>query len=279
MTISESIEKKYEEIRKLARTFDDCLKAESGGWGAEVQPDKIDEYWKTRECLESEVSEWMANIRKAMNALPASIKKSVREERTDYGTGETYSVVKYDNKDYEAISGFLGDIANAVEGVRGILTLIVRPNRISETLRGIRGSVLSLCRSLEIFVPEIMVSIDQQVDLVFKLREKGMEETALLIEELDQIDDNAKKCLNSRTALEKVIEASCKEKGIEVKKGFYTNLDNAINAGLTEKSKRNAIAGHYTYVSKLIHGELETNARNTQFAVNGVINILQSFFQ
>lgn len=255
------------------------MKAESSGWGAEVQPDKADEYWKTRECLESEVSEWMANIRKAINALPASIKKSVREERTDYGTGETYSVIKYDNKDYEAIVGFLGDIANAVEGVRGILTLIVRPNRISETLRGIRGSVLSLCRSLEIFVPEIMVSIDQQVDLIFKLREKGMEETALLIEELDQIDDNAKKCLNSRTALEKVIEAFCKEKGIEVKKGFYTNLDNAINAGLTEKSKRNAIAGHYTYVSKLIHGELETNVRNTQFAVNGVINILQSFFQ
>ena len=90
------------------------------------------------------------------------------------------------------------------------------------------------------------------------------------------MDDNLKKCLNSRIALEKFVEAFCKGKTIEVKKGFYTNLDNAINAGMTEKIKRDAIAGHYSFVSKVIHGDIESNLRNTQFAVNGVINILDS---
>lgn len=278
MKQGEIIERKYDELLKLAATLDACLQVKSGSWGSlELKPEKAGEYWETRTVFETEVSRWMANIRKAINALPSNIKRFVREQHTDYQTSDVYSVVKFDNKDYEAIVGFLEEIVEAVESNRGVLTLVKGFGPISETLRGVRGSVLSLCRSIEIFVPEIMVTIDQQVNLVFKLREKGMEETALLIEELDQIDDNVKKCLNARTALEKVVEAFCKEKSIEIKKGFYTNLDNAISAGLAEKKKRNAIAGQYSFVSKLIHGELEANPRNTQFAVNGILNVLQSF--
>lgn len=277
LTQSDDTEKKYEELLKLALSLDACFVKKSGGWGGlELIPEKKDEYWETRLLFESEISKWMADIRKAINALPANVKRSVTEQHTDYETSDVYSIVRYDNKNYGAIMGFVDEIVEAVEGRGGILSL-KSSAAISKTLRGIRGAVLSLCRSLEIFVPEIMVTIDQQVDLVFKLREKGRVEEALLIEELDQIKDNVKKCLNARTALEKVVEAFCGKKGIEVKKGFYTNLDNAINAGLTEKSKRNAIAGHYSFVSKLIHSDLEANVRNTQYSVNGIINILQSF--
>lgn len=278
MTQSEDIEKKYEELLKLALSLDSCFVKEPGGWGRlRLPPEKKDEYWKTRRSFESEIANWMADIRKAITTLPANVKRSVTEQRTDFQTSDVYSIIRYDCKDYGAIVGFLDEIMKAVEGGGGVLYLLTSSAEISKTLRGIRGVVLSLCRSLEIFVPEIMVTIEQTVDLVFKLREKGMVEEALLIEELDQIEDNLKKCLNARTVLEKVIEAFCREKGVEVKKGFYTNLDNAINAGLTEKSKRNAISGHYSFVSKVIHGELEANVRNTQYSVNGIITILQSF--
>jgi tetrahydromethanopterin S-methyltransferase subunit B len=166
-----------------------------------------------------------------------------------------------------------------VEGDRGVLEALRTTAPVYLNLRNMRGSVLSLTRSLELFHPEIMVTIDQQVDLIFKLRDKGMPDVALLVEEIDQLEDNVKKCLNARTALEKTIEYYCKSKSVDVKQGFYTNLDNAIKAGLTEKTKRNAIAGHYSFMSKLIHGELETNPRNTQFAVTGALNILHSLVQ
>lgn len=275
---SEDIERKYEELLKLALSLDHCFVEKSGGWGGlELLPEKKEEYRKIRRLVESEISKWMADIRQAINALPPSVKRSATEQHTDYQTSDVYSTVRYDNKNYGTIMGFLDEIANTVEGSQGVLYSLSRSREISEKLRGIRGAVLSLCRTLEIFTPEIMVTIDQQVGLVFTLREKGLVEEALMIEELDQIEDNLKKCLNARTALERVVEAFCKENGIDVKKGFYTNLDNAINAGLTEKSQRNAIAGHYSFVSKIIHGELEADTRNTQFGVNGVINILQSF--
>ncbi len=278
MGLNDNIEREYNSIIKLAEQFDSCLENEKGTWkkNTEIKPDKVEEYWKNREQIESEVTDWIANIRKSVNALPANTRKYVREETTDYNTGETSSHLKYDNNDYKAIVGFFEKVENAVEGYQGVLESVKNPSPILGTLKGIRGMVLSLCKTLDVFAPESIVSIDRQVKLVFRLREKGLTEIALLIEELDQMDDNLKKTLTSRIALEKFVETFCKGKTIDVKKGFYTNLDNAINAGMTEKIKRDAIAGHYSFVSKVIHGDIESNLRNTQFAVNGLINILDS---
>lgn len=275
MTLVEEIEINYEKLLRLSATLDGYLH-ESGSWGKfELDPEKADEYWKTRKIFEEEISRWMANIRKAVNSIPSSVKRSYKEQRTEYQTtGDVYTIIQYDNEEYEAIVGFLKDV---VKSHNSVLSNLKKFNRIFDVFRDARGSVLSLCRSIEIFVPEVMVTIEQQIDLIFKLKEKGIEESALLIEELDQIDDNLKKCANARSALEKVVEAFCKKKGIEIKKGFYTNLDNAIKADLDKKQKRNAIGGHYSFVSRIIHKELEDNARNTQFAVNGLLNIIHSF--
>jgi hypothetical protein len=274
------LEKEYEELLTLAKDYDACFVEKSTGWGrSEVDEEKLQTYWKCRESLESGTATWITDVRKAINSIPASARKSTKEQRTDPETGDTFSFVKYDNRDFESIMGYLEEIAKAVEGDRGVLEALRTAAPVYLILRDMRGSVLSLTRSLELFHPEIMITIDQQVDLIFKLRDKGMSDVALLVEEIDQLEDNAKKCLNARTALEKTIEYYCKSKSVDVKQGFYTNLDNAINAGLTEKSKRNAIAGHYSFMSKLIHGELETNPRNTQFAVTGALNILHSLVQ
>lgn len=278
MTTVQKIEESFNNILSMAASLDGYLQEKTGSWEArEPIPEKADDYWKTRKSLEEEISSWMANIRKAINSLPSNVKRTFREERTDYTTGDAFSVIKYDNKDYESIIGFQKEIVNAVESRRGVISLLTDFKPIFIQLRAIRGTVLSLCRTLETLVPEIMVTIEQQVELIFKLREKGLDDAALLIEGLDQIEENIKKCLNIRSALEKVVEAYCKEKGIEIKKGFYTNLDNAINAGLDEKKKRNAITGLYSFVSKIIHNELDANSRNTQFAVNGILNVLHGF--
>ena len=280
MTESKKLEEKYEELLAIAKEYDACFEDKSTGWGGhEINNEKLDAYWKTRENLESGIAAWMADIRKAISSLPANVRRSTKEQRTDPETGDIYYFIKYDNKDFEALMGNLEEVATAVEGNRGVLKTLQGSGPICTILRSVRGNVLSVLKSLELFNPEIMITIDQQVDLIFKLRENGMSDIALLVEEIDQLEDSVKKCLNARTALEKRIQYYCESKGIEVKQGFYTNLDNAIEAGLTEKSKRNAIAGHYSFMSKMIHGELEANSRNTQFAVTGALNILHSLFK
>lgn len=277
MSDNNKLEKEYEELLELAHEYDACFAEKSTGWGpSQIEEEKLEIYWKSRESLESGIATWITDVRKAINSVPASVRKSTKEQRTDQETGDVFYFVRYDNRDFESLMGFLEEILKTVESDRGVLEALRTTGQVYLNLRNIRGSVLSLTRSLELFHPEIMVSIDKQVDLIFKLRDQGKPDVALLVEEIDQLEDNVKKCLNARTALEKTIEYYCKNKSIDVKQGFYTNLDNAINAGLTEKTKRNAIAGHYSFMSKLIHGGLETNPRNTQFAVTGALNILHS---
>jgi hypothetical protein len=280
LATGDQIEKKYNDILEFATTFDSCLETKKDTWANTIQirTDKADDYWRNREKLESEVSDWMATIRKAIASLPLSVRKFYREQGTDPNTGEEWSALRYDNSDYESIVGFFEAIRNTTEGSRGVLTLVKNPSPVYEALRAVRGMVLSLCRTLEVLVPEIMISIDTQVKLVFRLREKGLTDIALLIEEIDQLEekDNIKKCLNARIALEHFVEAFCKGKQIDVKNGFYTNLDNAIKAGLTDKKKRDSIAGLYAFASKIVHGQMESNTRNTQYTVNGIINILDT---
>jgi len=125
LTQSDDIEKKYEELLKLALSLDACFVNKSGGWGGlELIPEKKDEYWKTRLLFESETSKWMGDIRKAINALPANVKRSVTEQHTDYETSDVHSIVRYDNKNYGAIMGFVDEIVEAVEGRGGILSRV-----------------------------------------------------------------------------------------------------------------------------------------------------------
>jgi hypothetical protein len=277
----DQIEKKYSEILELAKAFDSCLEVKKdGAWGSttQVKSDKTADYWTKREELESQISSWMGTIRKAISGLPVNVRKFYREQGTDPNTGEEWSALRYDNSDYESIVGFFEGIRTATEGSRGVLTLIKDPHPVFEVLRAIRGIVLSSSRTLEVLVPEIMLSIETQVKVVFRLREKGLTDEASMIEEIDQLEekDNVKKVRNARTAVEHLVEAYCKGKQIEVKNGFYVNFDNAINAGLTDKKQRDSIAGLYSFASKIVHGQLESNTKNTQYAVNGFINVLDS---
>ena len=274
------IKNNYSELLSLAKELDSYFKTRKKGWGRpELKKKKKDAYMKSREILESKIPEWMGNIRKTINSIPAEARKSVRLQRTHPETQETYYETSYENMDYEALTKFFGHITYAVEGHGGVLAALKESNPVYSKLAIVRGDVLSLCESIELFVPEIMITIEQQVDLIFKLRDNGMTEIATLIEEIDQTDDNYKKCSNARTALEKMIQSFLEHKSIEVKRGFHTNLDNAIKAGLADKGRRVAIAGHYSFVSRIIHHEMDANIKNTRFAVDGVLNILRDLLQ
>lgn len=284
MALKEDIDNQYEKLVTRAEELDACLQAEPGedSWSQKaflVKEDAEERYWRIREELESGIAEWMHLLRKGMDTIPEAVRKTTEESRTDPGTGETYSVTLYNNKNFEAVMDFFNAIKRRIEGSQGILENIAEKRPIFAPLRNLRGKVLSFSTSLGLFIPENMVTIEQQVDVIFRLRDKGLEEVAIELEEIDSREDSITKCLKARTALEKVVSKYCESQGESPTRGFYTNLDLAINKGMTDKTQRKAIAGHYSFTSKIIHKEIEANARNTNFAITGVFNIISSLIQ
>jgi hypothetical protein len=78
--------------------------------------------------------------------------------------------------------------------------------------------------------------------------------------------------------LEQIVVSYCEKNGIKPTK-FYFNLDSAIKKGMTEKAQQKSIAAHYSFVSKIVHKEIEADSKNTQYAIYGVVNIIGSLIQ
>ena len=274
MKINEEIESKYDEILKISKEFDTCfVKKEEGTWTKEeISDKKVKDYWRLREKLEGDITAWMQLLRKAIESIHDDAKKYTPLNRVD-PSGEEYTVRDYDNDNFSSLNDFFEKIKRSTEGT--ILVKIQTKKPIYEQVREIRGDVLSFSRTMDLFIPEKMITIERQVKIIFKLKELGMEEAASELEKIDDEEDNRKKALLARTALEKVVEQFCKNKSIKPT-GFFNNLDKAIKAGLTDKTKREAIAQLYSFTSKIIHKDIEANSRNTQFAVVGVLNSIDS---
>ena len=283
MTLKEDIENQYKALLILAKEHDSCFKLKStkSAWGetqeVSLKKDATERYWEVREKLESGFTEWMQLLRKSIDTIPSDERRFRRESHTTE-FGDTFYTIDYDNKNFSSLMGFFMAIEANVEGDRGILGKITNRKPIYSQLRDLRGRVLSFSRSLDLFIPEKMVSIEQQVEIIFRLRELDMETAAEEIEGIDSEEDNRKKCLKARTALEQIVASYCEKQSV-TPKGFYYNLDQAIEKGLTEKKQRKTIAAHYSFVSKIVHKEIEDSSRNTQFAVNGIFNIISSLIQ
>ena len=283
MTLKEDIENQYEALLISAKEHDSSFefKPTKSPWGetqeVSLKKDATERYWKVRKKLEEALSKWMQLLRKSIDTIPPDDRKFRRESHTNE-FGDTFYTIDYDNKNFSSLIGFFNTIEANVEGDRGIIGKITDRKPVYSQLRDLRGRVFSFSHSLDLFIPEKMVSIEQQVEIIFRLRELGMETAAEEIEGIDSEEDNRKKCLKARTALEQVIASYCEKHGV-TPKGFYYNLDEAIEKGLTEKKQRKSIAAHYSFVSKIVHKEIEDSSRNTQFAVNGVFNIISSLVQ
>jgi len=284
MALEEEIGKRYNSILISARSHDLCFEQENpydnivDGGMATIKEGKNSEYQEMKKKLELDIAEWMLLLRKSIEAIPDESKQFKERIRMDVD-GE-YTVKEYENMNFTTLLSFFESIKKAVENYsdNGILGKLEKQKHIYPYLRNLRSKVLSFTQTLKLFVPEKMVTIEQQVELIFRLRDLGMEEIAEELEEIDKKDANTDKCLSARYALENYIETYCKNNNIEIH-GFFQNLDNAIKNGLTEKDQRKSIAAHYSFISKIIHKEIEANSKNTLFAVNGVLNILDSLTQ
>ena len=283
MTLKEDIENQYEALLVSAKEHDSCfeMKSTKGPWGetqeVSLKKDVTERYWEVRRKLEVDLTKWMQLLRKSIDTIPPDERKFRRASRTTE-MGDTYYVIDYNSKNFSSLMDFFDAIEDQVEGDRGIIGRITDKKPIYSQLRDLRGRVFSFSHSLDLFIPEKMVSIEQQVEIIFRLRELDMETAAEEIEGIDSEEDNRKKCLKARTALEQIVASYCEKHGF-TPKGFYYNLDQAIEKGLTEKKQRKTIAAHYSFVSKIVHKEIEDSSRNTQFAVNGMFNIISSLIQ
>jgi len=279
MPLKDEIDNQYRNLLTLAQEHDACFELQpEEGFGARsssVKEEDSSKYWETRGKLESGLAEWMSFLRKSFDTIPLSERKFRIETRTDYGTGDTFTIKEYDSEEFSSLIGFFDKIKQEVEGHNGILAKVQNSRPIHSQLRNIRGDVLSFSHSVDLFVPAKMMTIEQQVEIIFRLRELGLEKAAEEIEGIDEEEDNRLKCLKARTALEQIVLDYCEKQGVTPTSFFY-NLLSAIEKGMTKKEQRKSIAAHYSFVSKIVHKEIEANPKNTQYAVYGIFNIIGS---
>lgn len=282
MTLKDDIEKQYEAMLPLAEQHDSSLAGNAEetfghrSWG--VKEDAKEKYWEARNKLELQLAEWMKLMRKSLNDIPSSERKFKVETRSDIETQDTFTVKDYDNQNFASILESFGKIKHEVEDESGILEGIGKSRRISSQLRNIRGDVLSFSNTLDLFIPEKMISIEREVEITLRLRELGLDKVAEEIESIDNEEDNRQKCLKARTALEQIVLDYCNKNGIKPT-AFHYNLDSAVKKGMTEKAQQKSISALYAFVSKIVHKEIDADPKNTQYAIVGVISIIGSLIQ
>lgn len=209
----------------------------------------------------------MTLIRKAIYDIPSSDKKVVISTGTDYHTGEEYTTKVYHNPNFESLEDFYGRIQTALESNRGIINVISERRLIAPQIRTIRGIVLSFSHILDLFIPERVVRIEKEVEITLRLRELGLEKVADELDTINEKEANDDKCKNARNALEFLINDFCEKNDITLAKLFHHNLDLAIKKGLTEKAQQKPISAHYSFVSKIVHKEIEASPKNTYYAI------------
>ena len=282
MTLAEDIEKQYEAMLILAEEHDSCfVEKTQETWGSRtlaVKEDAKEKYGEARRKLESQLAEWMQLLRKSLDDIPSSERKFKAETRFDMETQTEYTVKEYDNQTFSSVLEFFNRIKAEVEYRNGIFAMVGENTPILGRLRNLRGDILSFTHTLDLFIPEKMISIEKEVEITLRLRELGLEKVAEEIEGIEDEEDNCQKCLRARTALEQLVLDFCQKKGIKPTK-FYFNLDSAIKNGMTEKAQQKPIAAHYSFVSKIVHKEIDADSKNTQYAIYGVVNIIGSLIQ
>jgi hypothetical protein len=282
MTFKEDIEKKYTALLAIAEQYESCLEGEEtrsfGSRSMSIKEGADEKYWKTRSELEVQLPEFMQLLRKAIGDIPSSEKKYTTYSRTDFSTNEEYSEKIYNNENFGALIFFFEKIQNAIESHSGVLYDISDTKLILSQLRNTRGNVLSFSHILDLFIPEKMITIEKEVETTLKLRELGLEKVAQELESIDDEEDNLKKCVNARTALEQIVLGFCEKNGIKPS-SFYFNLDNAVSKGMTEKAQQKSIAALYSFISKVVHKDIDADSKNTQYAIYGVYNIIGSLIR
>lgn len=279
MTLKEEIERKYDELLSITEKYDSFFdEKESSGFGGRsiaLKPSVTEDYWKTRTDLELRIPQFMSILRKSISDIPVPEKKFTSIKNTDMESQNEYIVKNYENDDYESLKGFFDKIRSALEGsYDSVLYRINNVQKIEHQVRNLRGSVLSFSNLLDVFIPQEMVSIEQEVEITLRLRDLGLEKIAEEIEGINDEEDNIKKCLKMRTALEQLIVNYCQKNGITPARAFHHNLQLAIEKGMAGKEMQKTISSVYSFASKIIHKEMPADNKNTQYAIYSIFLIM-----
>lgn len=265
----DKIKDDYETILKLATEYDACLKEH--GFFFRVREGYEKSKIRLRRDLEERITSFIALLRKIIESVPESFKKGLIKE---YPSGEQF--FDFNNKYFNKICELSQKIIKTFEV--DILSGLNKSQRISLIIRNLRASVLSFVNIRELIFPKELVSIEKEVEIIFKLREKDMETSAEKLESIIESEKNMEdetKCLYARTALEQVLVSILKKNRIEPQRSFFGNLDLCIKNNLIEKSIKKPIAASYSYISKICHSEIECTESKVRYAINGIYQAIE----
>lgn len=286
MTDSEEIKKKYDSLIKLAEEHDSCINKEvdddsySPSIEYSIKEDLNDKYWNLRTNLEEEITYLMRIIRTAFNAVPSGYKEFTEQVHSDRHSDDTYIEKIYKNGNYKNLLKFFGEIQDCIEGRDGTLKSISQNFHIFDDLRELRGTILSFVNTLDILIPTEMISTEYEVEIILKLGELGIDKAVDELEEMIKEDHKGKdKCGYARTALEQVLVFLLENNRLKSQGRFFKNLNLCIKNNLISKTDKKIVGAGYSYISKIIHSELEDSVGNVQYAIKNIYQVIEKLIQ
>jgi len=270
---------RYQEIVKYAKLHDSCL-GMNGDAGIifskkiVLLEDKKERYWKYRSILEAQISHFVRDIRIMIEKIPDEYKKTHQRSSLNQDTGEVDYYEVYDDSNYSSLIKYYEKIIQNIEGYNGILKKLEDKIFLYDDIRNLRGFILMFYENLELFKPQNIIEIDKYVKLLYKMKEQGMKDVSDNLEKIEETESNIEKCTLARSNLEQYTIIILKLKKVDIKKGFFSNLDLAIENQLIKKEKREIIASNYSYLSKIIHKEIIDSNKNTLYGISMTLQIL-----
>lgn len=176
---------------------------------------------------------------------------------------------------YSTLEDYVEELSEKIEYEDGILSIIEYRNPINPEIKKLRSLVYLIAKSLSIFASEEIQVIEKLTDITLRLREKDIVNSADLLESLSlKKMDNITKMTKVRTSLEQTLIAVLESHEIKATKNFFHNLDALVQNSLIKKPLQKSFSKHYSFVSQIIHEEIEASKENTSYGLNIILEII-----
>lgn len=263
----------FDDIIRVAKQSDEKLKGvktDSRPWSFR------DDFEKNKSILEGSIPRFLASLRGYLDKLPKSlweVELVSKEKSKDDAISQTYQFKK---EVFDDLIKAFNHIKLEIEGDNGVYETLKSHTYYVSRLKDLRISVISFIELYKLLTPKDMISVEREVEIILKLRDLDLVEPADLLESVIIDPDNkANRLLNIRSALEKVLVSLLEKKGKTVKPSFFANLHECIKHGLIEKLHRKSIGASYSFISKLIHRDLEESEENVQYSISQILLIIE----
>jgi len=179
------------------------------------------------------------------------------------------------NESFQRLVKYHNELTDRIEGKNGIFSKIEKKETIREEIRNLRSCVYSIKKTLSILVSDEILIIEKLTDITLKLRELEIVQSAELLESLTlEKMDNITKVTKVRSAFEQTLIAILESHAIKTTKSFFHNLNALTQNSLIEKALQKSFSKHYSFVSKIIHAEIEASNENVMYGLNIILQII-----